>query len=59
MELTLFTRMLQDKHFTDYKKMQYKYGKDFEEFDEKWIYAVCVLKVELIDYEVKQNLPTK
>ncbi|MGN0469252.1 MAG: Fic family protein [Acutalibacteraceae bacterium] len=32
MELTLFTRMLQDKHFTDYKKMQYKYGKDFGEF---------------------------
>lgn len=32
MELTLFTRMLQDKHVTDYKKMQYKYGKDFDEF---------------------------
>ena len=32
MELTLFTQILQDKHFTDYKKMQYKYGKDFDEF---------------------------
>ena len=39
--------------------MKHQTGKDFEEFDEKWIYAVCVLKVELIDYEVKQNLPTK
>ncbi len=32
MDIKLFTKMLKDKHFTDYQKMQYKYGKDFSAF---------------------------
>lgn len=32
MDIELFTQMLKDKHFTDYKRMQYKYGNKFNEF---------------------------
>lgn len=32
MDVKLFTKMLKDKHFTDYQKMQYKYGEDFNAF---------------------------
>ena len=32
MDIKLFTKILKDKHFTDYQKMQYKYGKDFNAF---------------------------
>ncbi len=32
MDIKLFTKMLKDKHFTDYQKMQYKYGEDFSAF---------------------------
>ncbi len=32
MDIKLFTKMLKDKHFTDYQKMQYKYGEDFNAF---------------------------
>lgn len=32
MDIKLFTKMLKDKHFTEYQKMQYKYGEDFNAF---------------------------
>ncbi len=32
MDIKVFTKMLKDKHFTDYQKMQYKYGEDFKAF---------------------------
>lgn len=32
MDITIFTQMLRDKHFVDYKKMSYKYPKDFDDF---------------------------
>ena len=32
MDIKLFTKMLKDKHFIDYQKMQYKYGEDFSAF---------------------------
>ncbi len=32
MDIKIFTKMLKDKHFTDYQKMQYKYGEDFNAF---------------------------
>ena len=32
MDIIDFTKMLKDKHFTDYQKMKYKYGKDFNDF---------------------------
>ncbi len=32
MDIKLFTKMLKDKHFTDYQKMKYKYGEDFNAF---------------------------
>lgn len=32
MEIKNFTKMLKDKHFTDYQKMNYKYGEDFYAF---------------------------
>ena len=32
MEIKLFTKILSDKHFTEYKQLNYKYGKDFNDF---------------------------
>ena len=32
MHIKIFTKMLKDKHFTNYEKMKYKYGKDFNDF---------------------------
>ncbi len=32
MDTRIFMQMLKDKHFTDYKKMKYKYSGDFNEF---------------------------
>lgn len=32
MDIKLFAKMLNDKHFTDYQKMKYKYGEDFNAF---------------------------
>ena len=32
MDIKLFTQMLNDKHFPDYKKMKYKFGNDFTDF---------------------------
>ncbi len=32
MDIKLFIKMLKDKHFTDYQKMQYKYSEDFSAF---------------------------
>ena len=32
MDIKIFTKMLKDKHFTDYKQMKYKYGEDFNAF---------------------------
>lgn len=32
MDIKLFTEMLKDKHFTDYKKMKYKYSDAFNDF---------------------------
>ncbi len=32
MDIKLFTKIIGDKHFTDYKQMNYKYGTDFKEF---------------------------
>ena len=32
MDIKLFTKILKDKSFTDYKKMKYKYGDDFKWF---------------------------
>ncbi len=29
MDIKLFTEILRDKHFTDYRKMKYKYGANF------------------------------
>ena len=32
MDIKVFTKMLKDNHFTDYQKMNYKYGDDFNAF---------------------------
>lgn len=32
MDINVFTKILKDKHFNDYKKMKYKYGNDFIDF---------------------------
>ena len=32
MDIKIFTKMLKDKHFTDYQKMNYKYKEDFKAF---------------------------
>lgn len=32
MDIKVFTKMLRDKHFTDYRQMKYKYGEDFNAF---------------------------
>ena len=32
MDIKIFTKMLKDKHFTDYQKMKYKYSSDFDAF---------------------------
>lgn len=32
MDIKIFTKMLKDKHFTDYQKMKYKYSEDFKAF---------------------------
>lgn len=32
MDIKVFTEMLKDKHFTDYRHMKYKYGEDFNTF---------------------------
>ena len=32
MDIKVFTKILKDKHFTNYQKMQYKYGDDFNSF---------------------------
>lgn len=32
MDIKTFTKMLKDKHFTNYQKMNYKYGEDFNAF---------------------------
>lgn len=32
MDIKVFTEMLKDKHFPDYKKLKYKYGADFNSF---------------------------
>ena len=32
MDIKLFTKMLSDKHFSNYNKMKHKYGSDFNEF---------------------------
>ena len=32
MDIKVFTKMLKDKYFTDYQKMNYKYGDDFNTF---------------------------
>ena len=35
--------------------MKHQTGKDAWEFDEKWVNAVCIMKLELEDYTVKQH----
>ena len=32
MDIKVFTKMLKDPHFTDYKKMKYKYSESFDDF---------------------------
>lgn len=32
MDIKIFTKMLMDKHFTNYQKMKYKYSEDFDAF---------------------------
>ncbi len=32
MDIEIFTKMLKDKHFTDYRKLKYKYSDDFSSF---------------------------
>lgn len=32
MDIKIFTKMLKDRHFTDYQKMKYKYSDDFDAF---------------------------
>ena len=32
MDIQIFTQILRDKHFPDYKKLRYKYPSDFDAF---------------------------
>ena len=32
MDIRIFSKMLKDKHFCDYKKMKYKYNGNFDEY---------------------------
>ncbi len=62
MDIKFFTQMLGDKHFTDYKKMKYKYGKDFDEFL-KDLEEVFLKSLSLLDFNGNnliylENVPT-
>ena len=37
--------------------MKHQTGKEFTELTDKWVRAVCILKVRLTDYEVKRHQP--
>ena len=47
MDIKVFTKMLKDKHFIDYRQMKYKYGEDFNDFlqtlDELYYKALPIL----------------
>lgn len=47
MDIKVFTEMLKDKHFIDYRQMKYKYGEDFNAFlqtlDELYYKALPIL----------------
>ena len=37
--------------------MKHQTGREDWKFDEKWVNAVCIMKLEVTDYTVKQNKP--
>lgn len=41
MDIKIFTEMLNDKAFTDYKKMKYKYSENFKDFLEAYTQLYC------------------
>ncbi len=50
MDIKLFTEILNDKSFTDYKKMSYKYGAEFDDFL-KSLDELYYEKLPLCDFE--------
>ena len=50
MDIKVFTEMLKDKHFTDYRKLKYKYSDDFEAFLTT-LEELCYCSLPLADFE--------
>lgn len=50
-----FVEEFHEKAYVLEKVMEHQTGKTDWKFDEKWVNAVCAMKVELVDYTVKQH----
>lgn len=50
MDIKIFTKMLKDKHFTDYKQMKYKYGENFNAFL-KTLEELCYKTLPISDFD--------
>ena len=50
-----FVNTFEEKQYALELVMKHQTGKDDWTFDEKWVNAVCVIKLELTDYTVKQH----
>lgn len=50
MDIKIFTKMLKDKHFTDYKQMKYKYGENFNAFLET-LEELCYKTLPISDFD--------
>jgi len=50
MDIKIFTKILKDKHFTDYRKMKYKYSADFDDFLQT-LEELYYKKIPLCDFD--------
>ena len=50
-----FVEDMEEKEYALSLVMKHQTGKDGWQFEEKWVNAVCIFKVELTDYTVKQH----
>lgn len=53
MDINIFTKILKDKHFTDYKKMNYKYGSDFVDFLQT-LESLYYKRLPIVDFTEKE-----
>ena len=50
---------MKEKEYALSMIMKHQTGKNFQIFDEKLLDAVCILKIRLKDYEVKEHRNTE